>query len=158
MSSSQRNLIRDTRKRMATGLISGISSYLTVDLKLARAIFILLIIITLPFGIWLIISILYFLGSAVIPRDDDSEEVKGRGYIIDVRRIIIGLISLIVFSVGAFLVSAPLSYLLFLYGTSIIIYPFSFHLIGILGIVVSVIAMIIGLILIAFSVLFSRRM
>jgi len=144
---SQKHLLR-SRDRVLTGLVGGLASYLDLSPGLARLAFLAIFMLSILVNVWLLVLILYMLLSAVIPREDDPEDLKARGFVIDIGRLVTSLISLIFLGVGVAVIvySAAAALLsLGLYTAGIMAPPFAVT--GILGFTLSILGILVGLVI-----------
>lgn len=143
---SQGQILRSSRDRVLTGLIGGLSRYLGLSPGVSRLIFLVIFVLSILVGLWLLFLAIYILISAVIPRDDDPEDLRVRGFVIKVDRLILSLVALILLGVGI----AVLIYSLALLGMSFGIHIISIInppmvLAGILAFIIAVLGIIVGL-------------
>jgi phage shock protein PspC (stress-responsive transcriptional regulator) len=143
---SQGQILRSSRERVLTGLIEGLSRYLGLSPGISRLVFLAVFAISIFVGLWLLFLAVYMLVSAVIPRDDDPEDLRAKGFVIKVNRLILSLIALILLGIGA----GVLIYSLALLGISFGINVMSLTnppmvLAGILAFIVAVLGIMAGL-------------
>ncbi|MEM1610544.1 MAG: PspC domain-containing protein [Sulfolobales archaeon] len=155
---SQGQILRSSRDRVLTGLIGGLSRYLGLSPGVSRLIFLVIFVLSILVGLWLLFLAIYMLISAVIPRDDDPEDLRVRGFVIKVDRLILSLIALILLGVGI----AVLLYSLPLLGISLGLHIISIInppivLAGILAFIVAVLGIIVGLAITWLGFQFAKR-
>lgn len=143
---SQGQILRSSRERVLTGLIGGLSRYLGLSPGISKLVFLAVFAISIFVGLWLLFLAVYMLVSAVIPRDDDPEDLRAKGFVIKVNRLILSLIALILLGIGA----GVLIYSLALLGISFGINVMSLTnppmvLAGILAFIVAVLGIMAGL-------------
>ncbi|MEM4971445.1 MAG: PspC domain-containing protein [Sulfolobales archaeon] len=155
---SQGQILRSSRDRVLTGLIGGLSRYLGLSPGVSRLIFLVIFVLSILVGLWLLFLAIYMLISAVIPRDDDPEDLRVRGFVVKVDRLILSLIALILLGVGI----AVLIYSLALLGMSFGIHIISIInppmvLAGILAFIIAVLGIIVGLAITWLGFQFAKR-
>lgn len=155
---SQGQILRSSRDRVLTGLIGGLSRYLGLSPGISRLVFLAVFAISIFVGLWLLFLAVYMLISAVIPRDDDPEDLRAKGFVIKVDRLILSLIALILLGIGA----GVLIYSLALLGISFSINVMSLInppmvLAGILAFIVAVLGIIAGLAITWLGFQFAKR-
>ncbi|MDT7895462.1 MAG: PspC domain-containing protein [Desulfurococcales archaeon] len=155
---SQGQILRSSRERVLTGLIGGLSRYLGLSPGISRLVFLAVFAISIFSGLWLLFLAVYMLVSAVIPRDDDPEDLRAKGFVIKVDRLILSLIALILLGIGA----GVLIYSLALLGISFGINVMSLTnppmvLAGILAFIVAVLGIIAGLAIMWLGFQFAKR-
>ena len=162
---SQGQILRSSRERVLTGLIGGLSRYLGLSPGISRLVFLAVFAISIFSGLWLLFLAVYMLVSAVIPRDDDPEDLRAKGFVIKVDRLILSLIALILLGIGAGLLgigAGVLIYSLALLGISFGINVMSLTnppmvLAGILAFIVAVLGIIAGLAIMWLGFQFAKR-
>jgi len=141
-----------------TGLVGGLASYLDLSPGLARFAFLAIFILSILVNVWLLVLILYMLLSAVIPREDDPEDLKARGFVIDIGRLVTSLVSLIFLGVGISVIIYSVAAALLSLGLHIagIISP-PFAVAGILGFILSILGILVGLVITWVGSALARR-
>jgi phage shock protein PspC (stress-responsive transcriptional regulator) len=155
---SQGQMLRSSRERVLTGLIGGLSRYLGLSPGISRLVFLAVFAISIFSGLWLLFLAVYMLVSAVIPRDDDPEDLRAKGFVIKVDRLILSLIALILLGIGAGVLIYSLALLGISFGINVmsLINP-PMVLAGILAFIVAVLGIIAGLAITWLGFQFAKR-
>lgn len=141
-------LNRLSKNRVLTGLIGGLANFLGVDPGLLRLLSMILFIASIPVGIWILVLVIYILLSALIPREDDPEDVRRRGFVIDIGRIIYSLLSLLFLGIGI----AILIYSIALFAASLgaqiaFLAAPPIAIAGLLGMIISIFGLVVGILI-----------
>jgi len=155
---SQSQILRSSRDRVLTGLIGGLSRYLGLSPGISRLVFLAVFAISIFVGLWLLFLAVYMLVSAVIPRDDDPEDLRAKGFVIKVDRLILSLITLILLGIGVGVLIYSLALLVISFGINVmsLINP-PMVLAGILAFIVAVLGIIAGLAITWLGFQFAKR-
>ncbi len=155
---SQGQILRSSRDRVLTGLIGGLSRYLGLGPGISRLVFLAVFAISIFVGLWLLFLAVYMLVSAVIPRDDDPEDLRAKGLVIKVDRLILSLIALILLGIGVGVLIYSLALLGISFGINVmsLINP-PMVLAGILAFIVAVLGIIAGLAITWLGFQFAKR-
>ncbi len=155
---SQGQILRSSMDRVLTGLIGGLSRYLGLSPGISRLVFLAVFAISIFVGLWLLFLAVYMLVSAVIPRDDDPEDLRAKGFVIKVDRLILSLIALILLGIGAGVLIYSLALLVISFGINVmsLINP-PMVLAGILAFIVAVLGIIAGLAITWLGFQFAKR-
>jgi phage shock protein PspC (stress-responsive transcriptional regulator) len=147
-----------SRDRVLTGLAGGLSTYLGLGPGIGRLVFLVLFILSIFLGIWLLVLILYLIVSALIPREDDPEDLRTKGFVLSVGRLALSLVALILLGVGIAAITYSIAIMiasLGLHVTGFIAPPAM--LIGFLGFIVAVLGILAGLLVLWLGSLVARR-
>jgi phage shock protein PspC (stress-responsive transcriptional regulator) len=155
---SQGQILRSSRDRVLTGLIGGLSRYLGLSPGISRLVFLAVFAISIFVGLWLLFLAVYMLVSAVIPRDDDPGDLRAKGFVIKVDRLILSLIALILLGIGVGVLIYSLALLMISFGINVmsLINP-PMVLAGILAFIVAVLGIIAGLAITRLGFQFAKR-
>lgn len=139
-------LVRSTRDRILTGLAGGMGSLLGIGSGAGRIIMLFIFLVSVFLHLWPLILAIYLIASAFIPREDDPEDVRVRGFVIDPKRIILSLLSLFFLGLGVFLILSSLWGIMTSIGqiASIAVPAF---LVGVAGMLLAILALIFGLVM-----------
>jgi phage shock protein PspC (stress-responsive transcriptional regulator) len=152
-------LHRLSRDRVLTGLIGGLARFLGIDPGFLRLLSLILFIASILVGAWILVLVIYILLSALIPREDDPEDVRGRGFVVDIRRIIYSLLSLLFLGIGI----AILIYSIALFAASLgahlalLVAP-PIALAGLLGMIISIFGVIVGILISWIGMIMVRKL
>ncbi len=150
--------MRSSRDRVLTGLAGGIGSFLGIGSGVARLFTVLVFFVSVFLNIWILVLALYLLISAFIPRDDDPEDVKARGFVIDFGRIILSLLSLLFLGIGVLVIIYSLWLALFSIGVHVLsMFAPPLIMPGIAGFLLVILGLILGLIISWIGVKASRK-
>ncbi|GAY25216.1 phage shock protein C [Desulfurococcaceae archaeon AG1] len=155
---ASKELVRSTRDRVLTGLAGGIGAFLGIGSGVARLITILVFIVSIFLNLWFLILAIYLIVSAFIPREDDPEDVRARGFVIDIKRIVLSLLSLLFLGVGVLLIIYSLLLALFSIGIHVVsIAAPPLIITGIAGMILAILGLLFGLVASWVGIAISKR-
>lgn len=152
-------LNRLSRDRVLTGLIGGLARYLGIDPGLLRLLSLILFIVSIPVGAWILVLVIYILLSALIPKEDDPEDVRRMGFVIDIGRIIYSLLSLLFLGTGIAVIIYSIALFVASLGAQIAL-PIAppIAIAGLLGVIISIFGVIFGLLISWIGMIMIRKL